>query len=70
MATLHTSWGIRERFEAVLKEQIERAVVIVRNARADINLLAHALIERGRLSADEVRKLLSRQPRLRLLEDG
>ena len=61
---------LRERVDRVLESQFERARRIVQAHRPEVERLADALMKKGRLSGDEVRDLVSRQPRLMLAGGG
>ncbi len=58
---------VRARVEKTLSECYQRAVEIVRERRGDIERLAEALRDRGRLTGAEVVEVLDAQPQLTLL---
>ncbi|MGN6303501.1 MAG: AAA family ATPase [Mesorhizobium sp.] len=60
---------LHARVEKVLKAQNARAKRLVEDHRTDIERIAQVLLDKGALSAEEVRDLLSQQPRLRLIEE-
>lgn len=57
----------RMRVEKTLAECFDRARDIVRSRRADVERLAEALRDRGRLTGSEVAEVLDAQPRLKLV---
>jgi AAA+ superfamily predicted ATPase len=58
---------LHARVERVLGEQNSRAKRILTEHRYDIELIADALLDHGMLSAEDIRDLTSRQPRLKLV---
>ncbi len=64
---VRSDYLLRQRVDDVLAECLERARVIVREHRDDVERLAVALRDRGSLSGDEVREVLEGQPRLQLV---
>ena len=57
----------RARVEKTISDCFIQAKKIVSSRRADVERLAHALRERGRLSGEEVREILDEQPCLKLV---
>jgi hypothetical protein len=57
----------RRRVDQVLADCLDKARDIVRERRVDVERLAHALRDRGKLSGAEVREIVDGQPRLKLL---
>ncbi|MBP0439894.1 AAA family ATPase [Tianweitania sediminis] len=64
---VRVDFSLRRRVDEVLAACLERARGIVQERREDVERVAEALRARGRLSGDEVRELLDRQPRLLLV---
>ncbi|MGB3643424.1 MAG: AAA family ATPase [Mesorhizobium sp.] len=60
---------LHARVERMLGEQNSRAKRILTEHRHDIELIADALLDQGMLSAEDIRDLTSRQPRLKLVVD-
>lgn len=58
---------VRSRVEKTLAECFERAKAIARTRRGDIERLAEALRDQGKLSGVEVREIVDAQPRLKLV---
>lgn len=58
---------IRLRVEKTIAECYEEAKKIARERRSDIERLAHALVDKGRLTGAEVTEVLDEQPRLKLV---
>ncbi|NMG38930.1 AAA family ATPase [Chelativorans sp. ZYF759] len=58
LTTLHTSFGLRDRVEKVLAEQMERARVVIRERRRDAMVLAEALLATRLLSSEDIDNLL------------
>ncbi|TJW17199.1 MAG: AAA family ATPase [Mesorhizobium sp.] len=58
LATLHSSFGIRERVEAVLAGQMKRTLDLLEHHKAVVERLTDALLERMRLTPAEVSKLI------------
>jgi ATP-dependent Zn protease len=58
---------LHARVERVLGEQNARAKRILTEHRHDIEQIADALLDKGVLSAEDIRDLASRQPRLKLV---
>jgi SpoVK/Ycf46/Vps4 family AAA+-type ATPase len=57
----------RSRVERTISDCYDEAKKIVAARRGDVERLAHALRDKGRLSGDEVRDVLDAQPRLKLV---
>ncbi len=57
----------RSRVERPISDCYDEAKKIVAARRGDVERLAHALRDKGRLSGDEVRDVLDAQPRLKLV---
>lgn len=66
LAALKGRPDIQKRVETVLQECMAAAKAIIARRRADVRKLADALIERGRLSGNEINALLAPRPRPRL----
>jgi ATP-dependent Zn protease len=60
----------RARVEKTLSACFDRAKEIARERRADIERLAHALKDRGKLNGAEVREIVDGQPRLQLVSQA
>lgn len=61
---------IRSRVEETISDCYAQAKRTASSRRADVERLAHALRERGRLSGNEVSEVLGEQPRLKLVPQG
>jgi len=61
---------IRKSVEATLQECLKRAEAIVTERREDVLAVARAVMEREKLTGEEVREIVTRQPRLRLVPGG
>ncbi|MEN3142343.1 AAA family ATPase [Ochrobactrum sp. WV_118_8] len=68
LSTLRSRPDVQKKIEALLQECMSEVKTIIEKRRDDVRKLANALIERGRLSGDEINKILKPKPRLRLLK--
>lgn len=69
LAALRIRPDVQQKVEKLLQQCMKEARLILERRRSDVRLLADALIERGRLSGDEIRELLAQKPtRLRLIK--
>jgi ATP-dependent Zn protease len=59
---------LHARVEKVLREQDSRAKRVLEEHRQHVEQIADALLDKGTLSAEEIRELMSRQPRLVLVD--
>ncbi len=66
LAALKTRPDVQKRVEELLQQCMSEVKTIITRRRADVRTLADALIQRGRLSGDEINELLSPKPRQRL----
>lgn len=57
------------RVDKVLAEQFARAKKIIEDLRQEVERIAEALLEKGSLSGDELRDIVTQQPRLKLVVD-
>lgn len=69
LASLRVNGDLRVRVEAILAKQLDVARRIIGSQHEAVEYLAEQLMERP-LSGDEVREILLRQPRLRLITDN
>ncbi|MGO4558187.1 hypothetical protein [Mesorhizobium sp. 2RAF21] len=58
---------LQQRVDKVLSEQFDRAKRILEQQRQETERVAEALLNRGRLSADEMKEIVAQQPRLKLV---
>lgn len=63
-------YPVRQRVEATLQECLRRAEKIVDERKEDVLAVAQAVMERERITGEEVLEITSRQPRLRLVPGG
>lgn len=63
-------YAVRQRVEATLQECLRRAEAIVETRRDDVLAVAREVVERERITGDDVAEIVSRQPRLRLVPGG
>jgi len=68
LSTLKSRPDVQKKVEALLQECMSEVKTIIEKRRDDVRKLANALIERGRLSGDEIAQLLKPKDRLRLLK--
>jgi len=70
LAALKSRPDIQRRVEELLQQCMSEVKEIITRRRADVRKLADALVQRGRLSGDEINALLAprARPRLRLLK--
>lgn len=68
LSTLRSRPDIQKKVETLLQECMSEVKSIIEGRRDDVRKLAEALVERGRLSGDEINKLLAPKARLRLLK--
>lgn len=70
LATLKSRPDVQKKVEALLQECMFEVKSIIERRREDVRKLADALIQRGRLSGDEIAEVLASKPkpRLRLLK--
>jgi ATP-dependent Zn protease len=61
---------LQERIDKLLVKQFQRAKRIVERERMEAERVAEALLAMGKLSADELKEIIARQPRLALLDGG
>jgi len=68
LSTLKSRPDVQKKVEALLQECMSEVKTIIEKRRDDVRKLANALIEKGRLSGDEINQLLKPKARLRLLK--
>ena len=68
LSTLRSRPDIQKKVEELLQECMSEVKTIIERRRDDVRKLANALIERGRLSGNEINQLLKPKVRLRLLK--
>ncbi len=66
LAALKTRPDIQKKVEELLQQCMSDVKAVIERRRADVRKLADALIERGRLSGNEINALLAPKPRQRL----
>lgn len=68
LATLKSRPDVQKKVESLLQECMSEVKTIIEKRRDNVRKLANALIERGRLTGDEITQLLKSKTRLRLLK--
>jgi hypothetical protein len=69
ISALKSRPDIQIKVEALLQECMTEVKAIIEKRRDDVRKLAEALVERGRLTGNEINKLLAPKARLRLLKN-
>ncbi|MCX2696223.1 AAA family ATPase [Ochrobactrum chromiisoli] len=68
LSTLKSRPDVQKKVESLLQECMSEVKTIIEKRRDNVRKLANTLIERGRLTGDEITQLLKSKTRLRLLK--